>query len=276
MEKRIFYYQREPLTADQTLPGKLRIIAAADSLSLLALGKGNEVLSLQAWSLPEKKPENHLFESGLPDLISGMEILQLPFAEKKCAISSGQITLVPNRLFFEAELNKYFRLLQAAPENAAYHSEAMQEFGFYVVWMEETHFQPLHKQFSPHHLAPALIRALQPLAPSLERSIFINVRGKQVQMLVFDAGILLYFNSFDFTRPADLLYYVLLGFDQFKLDPEKDVLNVSGAILEQSDEYKMLFRYIRNIQFTAPEIPFSLPNGSDSMPRHFWFDLLSL
>lgn len=276
MEKRLFHYQPEALSAEKTQSGRLKVVAAADCLSLLALGKENEILLLQAWSLAEKRPENHLYNSELPGLLADLEVLKLPFAEKTCAVSTGMITLVPNRLFFEAELNKYFRLLKPVQDDGAYFSESMQEFGFYVVWMEEPHFQPLNRQFAPKHLAPTLIRAFQARADARERSIFINVRGKQAQILVFDAGILLYFNSFDFVKPADLLYYVLLGYDQFKLDPEKVALHASGALLEQSDEYKMLIRYIRNIQFVAHAPGFSMPNGPESMPLHFWFDLLSL
>lgn len=276
MDNCLFQFQREQLNAALTVNGQLKLIAGADSLSLLALGNTGEVLALQSWQLTGKKPGNQWFESELPGLIAELEILHMPFAERSCALSSEFVTLVPNRLFFQEELPKYFQLLRPGAENVQWGFEELPGFGCQVVWGAESHFSMLFQGFQPRHLAGALIQAYKKLASEKEKSVFLNIRGNHAQLVVFDDGNLLFFNTFEFFKPSDLLYYVLLVYDQFKLNPETQTLHVSGAMTTDSELYKVLFRYIREIRFLKPDLPAEWPVPGDALPVHYWFDLLSI
>lgn len=276
MDNCLFQFQKEQLNAALTVNGQLKLVAGADSLSLLALGDTGAVLALQTWQLNSKKPGNNWFESELPGLIAELEILHMPFAERRCALSSEFVTLVPNRLFFQEELPKYFQLLRPGAENVQWGFEELPTFGCHVVWGAEPHFNMLFQGFQPKHLAGALIQGFNKLASASGRSVFANIRGNQAQLVVYDDGNLLFFNTFEFWKPSDLLYFVLLVYDQFKLNPETQTLQVAGALTADSELHKVLFRYIRDIRFLQPELPAEWPVSGNTLPAHYWFDLLSL
>ncbi|MBL7827568.1 MAG: DUF3822 family protein [Saprospiraceae bacterium] len=276
MEHCLFHFQIEHLNAAQTASGQLNLVAGVDSLSLLALSKDAEVLALQYWQLPEKKTDQPWFESQLPALLADLELLQMPFLSCKCVALSEFVTLIPTRLYHAEELEKYFKLLKPAPEGMKWGSESLPDFGCQVVYGLEPHFQNIKSQCEVNHLATSLIPAFQLRANSAGKSVFLNIRGKLAQIAVFDAQSLLFFNTFDFWKPADLLYFVLLAYDQFKLNPESDPLSACGSFLEDSEYYKMLHRYIRHIRFLENTLPKGWPDQTGTLKPHCWFDLLSL
>lgn len=276
MENCLFHYQLPSLNAAQTAPGSLRLVAGIDSFSLMALGEQQQVLALQTWELSQQKPGNQWYESELPALLTDLEMLQMPFVDLRCAIATDLVTITPNRLFEAGNLSQYFKLIKPDAKVIGWDATALPAFGCQVVWGIDPAFQLLNSKCRPEHLAVSLIQRFALLAPEQGRSVFMNIRGKQVQLLVFEGSNLLFFNAFPFDKAVDLLYYVLLVYDQFKLSPEMIPLHACGAFVEDSEYYKTLYRYIHSIRFLAPELPSGWPTDTGALRPHCWFDLLSL
>jgi len=57
----------------------------------------------------------------------------------------------------------------------------------------------------------------------------------------------LLFNSFEYQTKEDFIYYILFTAEQLKLNPETFKLQLLGEISEESDLFKIAYRYIRNI-----------------------------
>ena len=55
------------------------------------------------------------------------------------------------------------------------------------------------------------------------------------------------FNSFDYKTPEDFIYYILFTAEQLMLNPEYFKLEVLGAINEDDEYYKIVYKYVRNI-----------------------------
>ena len=70
MDNCIFHFQAPRLNAAHTATGRLRLIVSTDSFSLLALGRGGEVLSLQMWEYPTSLPGRHWAESEIASQLS--------------------------------------------------------------------------------------------------------------------------------------------------------------------------------------------------------------
>ena len=86
----------------------------------------------------------------------------------------------------------------------------------------------------------------------------------------------MFFNTFYFSKPSDLLYFVLLTYKQFELNPLEIPLTLSGNVLEDSEIYKLLVRYIRTLRFAELPEGFKLPEHSKNLQPHFWFDLSTI
>jgi hypothetical protein len=93
---------------------------------------------------------------------------------------------------------------------------------------------------------------------------------------VFERRNLVFFNTFDFTKPADLLYYILLAYKQFDLNPLEVPLALSGTLLEDSEIYRLLLRYVRSMHFLPLPDGFQLPDAANALPAHYWFDLAAV
>lgn len=114
------------------------------------------------------------------------------------------------------------------------------------------------------------------MATANDYEVFLNARNQAAQIAVFDRRNLLFYNAFRFEKPNDLLYFALLAYDQFRLDPAEIPLTVSGNLPEDSEIYRTLYRYVRAIRFASLPEKMVLPEGVENLPQHFWFDLSNL
>jgi hypothetical protein len=53
-------------------------------------------------------------------------------------------------------------------------------------------------------------------------------------------------------------------------------LQLAGQILENSEIYKSLYRYVRNIAFITPPAGIQLNASFKNVPTHYYFNLFSL
>jgi hypothetical protein len=276
MDKHVFYFQDENLSAEKASRGALKMIFGAEGLTMLALSAENEVLGLASIQISDKKVDNQYGEPALPEVLAGQQLLRYPYGSVNAAISTPLATLVPHRLFSEQACPKYFHLLQPTNQETIFGHEAIKDFGCQLVWAAPATFKPLVQQYQPRHLGGSLIQQFHALSSPEGYSIFMNVRSNLAQIIVFDTRNLVFYNTFEFNKPADLLYYVLLVFDQFRINPEQVPLQVSGALMEGTEHFNMLHKYVQKIVFITPKAIPNLPKSDKALPAHYWFDLLSL
>ena len=276
MDKHTYCYHSEELNREKAQNALLKLLVGVDGVSMLAVGRDGEILGLEAHQMLRKKFDADFFSTELQEFFSNREMLNLPFSRVEAAISVPAVTLVPNRLFSADNLNTYFKLLQDPVANMVFGYEAMENHGCHLVWGADPSFQSFINRFQPKHLASFLIRKYKNRLNDAGKSVFLNVKGNQAQITFFDKSDLLFYNTFEVIKPNDLLYFVLLTYDQFRADPESLPLQVSGSIMEDAEYYKALYRYIGNIRFIEPDQQLNLPQNQDKLPNHFWFDLFAM
>ncbi len=280
MEKQIFSYKSKQLNALKAETCTLRLIVGMESLSWAVSDEQGNVLGLQSWQFTN---ENSQFQAVYPDIrmiLSQEQPLSWHYAHRHVAIYNKQVTFVPRRLFRVEDRAKYFKVLLAQDTTCDQHDTWLEPFDCHMVFnTEKGLLDIMNSQFSsfqPKHLAdPLLLRFLR-WAAADQYAVFVNLRNQQMQVAVFDRRNLAFYNSFDCTKASDVLYYTLLAFDQFKQDPILTPLHLSGNILEDSEVYKMLYRYFRNIRFLDLPTGHALPQEAADLPAHFWFDLWAI
>jgi hypothetical protein len=170
-------------------------------------------------------------------------------------------------------------LLRKGPERR-YGFEKLDDFDCYLIWAADAGMAQLCGQYftsdQVFHVGGPLLRAYHQLSPTEGYGVFANLRGQKVQIAVFERRNLVFFNVFDFAKPSDLLYCILLAYKQFNLNPLEIPLTLSGAVIEDSEIFRLLLRYVRPMRFPPFSGGLELPEEAKILPPHYWFDLATV
>lgn len=207
--------------------------------------------------------------------------LQYQYATTTGVFGTPYATLIPRRLFDPHRLPDYFRLL-LRPDTSAlhYHTEPLPDFDAHLACAIP---KPLFDAYSARfpqgqvtHLSVGLLRYWWRIAPAQETAVFANLRWDTLQIAVYERRQLMFYNSFPVGHPDDLLYYALLAFDQFRLDPQQVPVHFSGHLDVQTDTYRAIARCFRHIRFVSLPETVRLPAVLEAFPSHRFLDLFLL
>ncbi len=208
-------------------------------------------------------------------------LLKEHYRTTKIVITSPHFTLVPEKFYNEKELRIYLSNLTDISENDVIATDSLKNQVFKNVYSINKHLlqsvQTMFPNAKIYHSATALIEGYRKIAELKQgHQVFANIRDGHVQILFFDSKDLIFVNFYSFQSPSDFIYYVLLVYDQFKLNPETIPLSISGSLTVSSELYKHIYRYIRFISFAKAPDYFHFGHQFTGIPQHFYFDLLSI
>jgi len=105
---------------------------------------------------------------------------------------------------------------------------------------------------------------------STEKQVFVNFHLNSFQVVVTKGNQLILFNSFEYNTPEDLIYYILFTFEQLQLNPETVTLQLLGELTEQSEYYKIAYKYIRNCSLlNTSSISSTFGKSEEEVRKHF-------
>lgn len=279
MDKLIFSFHDRQLTHNEASRSSLYLTIGTESLTLMVLNANQECLALQGWYFATAATAFSGAEEALRRILGQEPLFTLPFRYVRYGFANTQLTLVPRRLFQVDDLAAYFKLL-LPPGDYVYRSEALPEFDCNLVYaLEASALRICHRYFpngAEVHLGGALLRNFNHITAGTDHAICVNMRHQLVQICVFERQNLRYYNSFIWQHPNDLLYAVLLVYDQFRLSPIETPLQVAGNLLEDSEAYRVLNRFIRKIEFVPLPGNFKMGTAANGLPPHCFFDLICL
>ncbi len=279
MEQRIFDFTDAQLTAETARSGTLHLVIGSDGISLLVTDAFGRPLALR---VQQFSPAGRSFQETEADVrrVFGQEtLLAHPYGRVRCAFSNLNATLVPRRLFQPNDLASYFNVL-LHPGEYAYGYAPLPTFDCTLVYALEPAVQRLVGQYfpdaQPTHLAATLLQAYQQHSVRSGYEVCLHLRYSSLYVTVFDRQNLLFYNAFQCKQPNDVLYFTLLAYEQFRLNPLETPLLLTGYVLENSEIYRLLSRYFRALRFGSLRNPFPLPVSAEVLPLHSFFDLYSL
>ncbi len=279
MDKHIFDFTDQRLDAGIAEHCALTVLAGTEGFSFACIGPDGNTLALKSWQYPLTGRDAREEETEMRKIFGAEQVLSFPFSNVRCAFFNRNATLVPRRMFDADKLPAYFNLLLPSAEYE-YGYDILPEFECFLVYALQPSLLRICRQYFPEgrimHLATPLLKNFRELASRTDYSVFVNVRNQAAQIAVFDRLNLLFFNTFSCAKPGDLLYFVLLAYDQFRLNPEDISLTTTGLLQEDSDAFRLLARYIRDIRFAGIPLSFQLPSRALTEPEHYWFDLYAV
>lgn len=255
----------------------LSVLIGADRFSFLLLDKKQNVIVLRSYSLEESQDIKTFFrKTYLQD-----EILKLNYASVKVAVNNAKHTLVPSSLFDSKEMITYLeKVIELDPSdkvkvNDLHFIDAKNIFAFDREI--ESLITESFKNARLFHGSTAFIEGAYLLAEKQEGfNLYINVMNRKLNILLFEKKNLLFNNSFSFQNVRDFVYYVMLVLDQFKVNPEAVQVFLCGQIMRESEIFKLLYRYIKNIDFLEAPEELRFRSQYEALNAYKFFDLFSL
>ncbi|MGG7035180.1 MAG: DUF3822 family protein [Flavobacterium sp.] len=163
-------------------------------------------------------------------------------------------TFVPKALFDKNLLKEYLQFNNKVFENDFFTFDEManQEMNnVYIPYVNINNFLiDWFGSFNYKHSNSILVSKLLNLSKNIEeRLFFAHVQADKFEIVIVENQKLLLFNSFEYKTKEDFIYYILFVAEQLNLNPEFFKLYLFGDISEESDLYKIAYKYIRNIDF---------------------------
>lgn len=103
--------------------------------------------------------------------------------------------------------------------------------------------------------------------------MLLNILNGYIQVAVLKLGSLMLFNTFSYSSPDDLSYYIVYLFGLFELDKERDAVIISGIIEKNDERIRNLESFLRAIQFSRLETRYIYSYRFNEFPQH-WFSNL--
>jgi hypothetical protein len=262
---------------------KLSILIGMDSFAYMVTGPQQELLLLKRIETDgpighTNRSINHFFSQ----LSDTEKDLFLPYNQYRIALSNPAFTIIPTRLFEAEQRMTYIQQVTAIdPKDYEVKSDRLTAIDAHNIYAIPGAMIKQIKQYFPGGIVRHLVTALQEgiwqsKTLQKDKALYINVLGRQIHALLFQDKALKFSNTFQYQSAKDFIYYILLLFDQFELDQKQFPVFLSGHLIEDSEIYRLLRRYLDNFAFIELEqSPFD-PAKAQATPPHFHFDILSL
>ena len=258
------------------------IVVVEDSSIQLALveKKSNRFLALEVFQFVSNEFEdwNDCFKT-----TSAKSILlkKYEFSKVKICLSSLQYTLVPEALHHPGDEHAYFKLNFNNYSDLLVNDAHVNTFHLFSIYgVSKELIKELNHLFQDpkiiHHTEILLKSAVKIARSENEKKILLNIRKNEVDILITEGKKLIYLNSFKRNSDEDVLYFTLFTFEQLEFDPENVHVFLSGEIEPESSLYKLLYKYIRKINFVGMDRSLLFGKGFETIPSHFYFTLYNL
>ncbi|MEL6924570.1 MAG: DUF3822 family protein [Bacteroidota bacterium] len=259
----------------------LSILLGMDSFIYSISDESRQVLALRAYSFEKAVSDFSRIITALQELLQQDKKLQLAYRKVRLGLVNKKSTLVPNPFFDENQKATYLDKVTRLSDSDLIkvdHLEPLAAKNVYLVNRDV--IKLLRNQFPNlqlyHSFSSLLLGLRQNTEHSTGATLYGNVREQVLQLVYFDGKDLVFSNSFGFHSSKDFIYFVMNVYHQFKLSPEEVPFVISGQIVEDSEIYHLLYRYIRHLKIIELPAQFQIGQELAREPQHFYFDLFSL
>ncbi len=259
-------------SAQQTASGKLSILVGMDSFCYSIYNAGGQLVFLRRLEFPDAST----FSLDLAEIERENPLLFFPYSSICLSFGAPAHVFVPSRLFDPNAARIYLEHGNRVGATDRVCTVFVPEIKAHLVFALPQRLDAwLLRNFpgvSPLHVSQVLIQ--QALAGTVTgKQVLAHFWDKRLILFFFDGNRLIFENWFVCKDSRDFLYYLLLIFDRFQLDPENQEVLLSGTILADSNVFRLLARYIRKLRFTALGAPSAYGKKMSAQPPHFFNDL---
>ena len=186
-------------------------------------------------------------------------ILHYEFSEVFVIHQNSLNTLIPDAYFDEDSLNSYLELNIKTLQTDLITFDTIAEIeakNVYVPYVNINNylFQNFGEFEYKHHTTILLEKLIQKNEIE-EKVMFVNVFKNTFDIVVLENKNLILSNSFSYQTKEDFIYYILFVAEQLQLNNEEFKLYFTGEITFESEIYKIVYTYIKNVFFLESSQP---------------------
>lgn len=198
-----------------------------------------------------KNPDELLYE--IEKAFAEIDQLKKPVFELLVIYQNTFYSIVPAALFKEDETDQFLKLNSRVFTTDFVAFDIIENFELVNVYVPlaniNNYFFEHYGEFSYFHFTTTFLeRVLQNEKTGNAKKMYAHLHGHQLDVIVTSGKKLLLCNSFNYSTPEDLTYYILFVAEQLELNPEEFELELSGKISEEDSFYVLLYTYIRFVK----------------------------
>ena len=263
-------------TKKNTNTYELSILVGMGSFDYVIMDSQQKLLALKSYHLSE--------EASVEEMEHLLGLDPLPrnrYRNVRIAWASGKSTLIPRRLFHSLEKKAFLEQSATVRDSENVRHDELTAAGMMNIFAIPQELETyLNNTFPGHrmsHLGSALIEGQRKLSVQHQgQHVYVHFIGKQAFLCVYQHLNLLFYNSFSYQSAKDFIYYLLLIFKQFNLSQEETPVFISGQLVEDSEIYRHLQRYVRQYHFQQPPAFLSYGPKMEEQPKYLYFGVLAL
>jgi hypothetical protein len=263
--KQLFHIKREGAENVQQVLS-LRLGEKHGSFSITNK-QGNELYELTYCSIEEWN------ENSLADLFASYPSLQHSFYQVFISYDYPQSILTPSAIYKPEESQLLLRTMHGVVTGSHLISELISEWQLYNLYaVPDEVYKRINQKFpaaTSRHQYSLAVKKIN--TADNEGSLAVDFRQNDFTVIAGRQSRILLAQTFEYTTPDDVLYYLLKTCRQFSLLQKEVHLQLSGLIDKQSSLYKELYQYFIHIEFREA----GWNTGSD-YPTHFFTSLNDL
>ena len=209
------------------------------------------------------------------------ELLQFSFSGISVIYISRHSTLIPNEFFKPDYLKKYLDFNQPLDELDEIHFNPLSVIGSKHVFAVPGYFSQLFankfKNVRFYNQGASLIDyAINSVTEEMELNVFLQLNKEFFDIVVLFGRELLFYNTFLYVGPTDLVYFVLYVMKQLKIDNRNTGFFISGEMAGQEDLSNALSKFISYKNTIKLPTSVILSPLLSEIPVHKFISLLNL
>jgi hypothetical protein len=261
--------------ASHTKTYELSILVGVDSFGFAILSDQQRLLALRQYSLEDRPLDADMLEQ----LHRKDELLSASFRNIRLAFATPRQVIVPDRLYNPDDHLTYLEgTTRLSDRDTVLADQVASLHTCFVYAVEDSLEAAARRLFSGcriFHLGHVLLEGQRRLVNHKDGAYFHLLDG-HLFASVLQNGALAFFNAYRYRSAKDFVYYAMLVFEQAGLSAESTRVYLSGQLVEASEIYRLLARYLPLMEFMDTRAIFKFDLENDREVAYQYFDLLSL
>ncbi len=249
------------------------LIAFTENKYKISVRDPQGILSLfQEWDLRESDTIWNLMLINSTDLDSCKSVNILTH--------SDIYTIVPAELYREENKKDFLAQLCLINNSLPVIAQTIKSSDAYIIYQPSiTLFKLLKEcpaQTKLFHHAGIFIEYEQERNRSDFNEVFIHFETNVFNCIVFKDKQLVYSNNQNFYSASDAVYFLLAIFQRINIDPNEQIVVLSGEVMPYSDLYNTIYRFIKNVEWFNVSVDPKIKYMENTSSPHLFSDLIRL
>ena len=203
----------------------------------------------------------------------------LRHAFKQCAVNYNFVEsiLVPESHYKKEDEQLHLQAVYGINDKAIVKSGHLYRWKLHAVFRipQYLHEQVNHK-FSEGKSWHNYSVQLKCIPDDIGDALFVEFRTDEISVIVLKTNILQLAQTFPYSVPADVLYYLLKICRQFSLSQQEVKVDLSGLIEKDSAIYRELYKYFLHLNFASIPEEIKLGGAFSEFPAHYFSSVCKL